>query len=107
MGEALDVLDERIAVLVAAGQAAQDEHRRIRKPSQTAQLHGRSSYRRTHHEVSWHVVVGSGKGPAPRWGYACLVSQKIFEISSILSSSSCATAGSVEPFAPWPPASLV
>ena len=36
-----------------------------------------------------------------------LVSQKIVEISSILSSSCCATATSVEPFVPPAPASFV
>jgi hypothetical protein len=37
----------------------------------------------------------------------CLVSQKIFEISSIFVRSRSATAGSAEPFAPPAPASLV
>src|SRR5437773_5902310 len=39
--------------------------------------------------------------------HACLVSQKIFEISSILPSSCSATVGSTEPLAPLAPASLV
>ena len=39
--------------------------------------------------------------------HACLVSQKILEISSIFASSLSATAGSAEPFAPVAPASLV
>src|SRR5882762_9914598 len=38
---------------------------------------------------------------------ACLVSQKILEISSILASSSSATAESMLPFVPPAPASLV
>ena len=39
--------------------------------------------------------------------HACLVSKKIFEISSILPRSCSATAGSVEPLAPLAPASFV
>jgi hypothetical protein len=39
--------------------------------------------------------------------HPCLVSQKIFEISSILASSWSPTAGSTEPLAPEAPASLV
>jgi hypothetical protein len=49
-----------------------------------------------------------GLSPQPTpGGYACLVSQKILAISSILASSCVATSGSVEPLAPLAPASLV
>ena len=63
-----------------------------------------------HHRDDGRHVLGTRR-PDRRClgsqGHAFLVSQKIFEISSIFCSSSSARAGSTVPFAPEAPASLV
>ena len=53
-----------------------------------------------------HVRGTAGRAVAEK-PQDCLVSQKIFEISSILPSSWSPTAGSIEPLTPEAPASLV
>src|SRR5690606_32714705 len=60
------------------------------------------------HREQDQVAVERWLGRRPWWGaHPCLVSQKIFAISSILASSLSPISGSAEPFAPLAPASLV
>ena len=60
-----------------------------------------------HHRDDGRHVLGTYRPYDAVRAHACLVSQKILEISSILPSSCSATAGSTEPLAPEAPASLV
>jgi hypothetical protein len=79
--------------------------------SRTYRPYGQSTGRRSGSGllvfVSAGPVRGAGPGPGEGGRHACLVSQKILEISSIFASSWSATAGSAEPLAPLAPASLV
>src|SRR5262249_17419998 len=59
------------------------------------------------HRNDGRHVLGTRRPDREASGHACLVSQKILAISSIFSSSFCATAGSAEPLAPLAPASFV
>src|SRR5262245_34410391 len=104
---------DRLAVLVVCDVT---EQRRVRREQRGAQvILGQAAFVRgslvggefVHHIDHSRYVLGTHRLDRELLCHACLVSQKILEISSILPRSWSATAGSAEPFVPAAPASFV